>query len=202
MTPILIFFSWASAETAIPSTAIAANSPTSRRAALRTGIEILPGLLCIAFLVLVAAYHIGSADQMSSALLASARRRPPTKQASPARQGWDANCASMKAVTKRGIAAVRSRAPAHEMDGGQFRLTLQGEIGLDPRAQRFARHIDMQHPDHRNRRSGVDAVPVRRRSRYSPGASPVSSSSSRTTLPEMSTAPSLMSSRSGVPDGK
>src|SRR5690349_5104176 len=39
MTPILIFFSWASAVTAIPITAIAAASPKIRRAALRPGIE-------------------------------------------------------------------------------------------------------------------------------------------------------------------
>ena len=30
------------------------------------------------------------------------------------------------------------------MNGGQFGLMLQGKIGLDPGAQRFARHIDMQ----------------------------------------------------------
>src|ERR1700722_8645886 len=38
-TPILIFFSWAWAETAIPNTATAAISPPSRWAALRTGIK-------------------------------------------------------------------------------------------------------------------------------------------------------------------
>ena len=57
----------------------------------------------------------------------------------------------MNAVTKRGIAAVRSRVAAHQMDGGQFGLMLPGEIGLDPLAQRFARHIDVQYPDHRDR---------------------------------------------------
>src|ERR1700676_18153 len=39
MTPILIFFSWARAETTMPSIATAAISPTSTRAALRTGIK-------------------------------------------------------------------------------------------------------------------------------------------------------------------
>src|SRR5215207_9950394 len=60
MTPILIFFSWAWAEAAIPNAAIAATSPTVRRAALRTG--ILTSLeLCIASFLFLAPYHTGSA---------------------------------------------------------------------------------------------------------------------------------------------
>src|SRR6185312_15703999 len=47
MTPILIFFSWASAPTAIPSMAIAADSPTRRRAALRPGMESSLGLFFV-----------------------------------------------------------------------------------------------------------------------------------------------------------
>src|SRR3954468_10557218 len=39
MTPILIFLSWAWAEAAIPSAALATISPPSRRAALRTSIK-------------------------------------------------------------------------------------------------------------------------------------------------------------------
>ena len=59
---------------------------------------------------------------MSSALLAADTRAGASEAAIAARQGWEANCASTNAVTKRGIAGVRSRALAHEMDGGQFRL--------------------------------------------------------------------------------
>src|SRR5882757_7436927 len=39
MTPILIFFSWAWAETAMPSATAATTSPPSRPAALRTSIK-------------------------------------------------------------------------------------------------------------------------------------------------------------------
>ena len=59
----------------------------------------------------------------------------------PARDAYHddtANCASMNAVTKRGIAAVRSDVRAHQVDGGKFGLMLPGEIGLDPGLQRFA----------------------------------------------------------------
>src|ERR1700685_365860 len=53
-TPILIFFSWAWAETAIPNTATAAISPPSRGAALRNGIKTsLKNLVSVFFLVLL-----------------------------------------------------------------------------------------------------------------------------------------------------
>src|ERR1700683_3952109 len=52
-TPILIFFSWAWAETAIPNTATAAISPPSRRAALRTGIKTSPEELCLGFFLVL-----------------------------------------------------------------------------------------------------------------------------------------------------
>ena len=71
---------------------------------------ILPGLFFVhcVFLVLVGAYHIGSATRCQAYCLRP-RGRPPGTE--PARQGWEANCASRKAVTKRGMAEVRSRAP-------------------------------------------------------------------------------------------
>src|SRR5580704_4404380 len=45
----------------------------------------------------------------------------------------------------------------HQMNSGKFRLALPGKIGLDPRAQRLARHIDIQYPDHRDRSTGNHA---------------------------------------------
>src|SRR3954467_10403871 len=53
ITPILIFFSCAEAETAIPSTAIAATTAPSTRPALTTRIVSLPGRF--SFLVLLLA---------------------------------------------------------------------------------------------------------------------------------------------------
>src|SRR5882757_7735664 len=63
MTPILIFFSWAWAETAMPSATAATTSPPSRRAAFRTSIKTSLEKLCIAFFILVDAHHMGSADR-------------------------------------------------------------------------------------------------------------------------------------------
>ena len=73
---------------------------------------------------------------------------------------------SIKAVTKRGMADVRSRRSAHQMDGGKFGLMLPGEIGLDPGAQRFARAIDIQYPDHRD-------APLRVTTQSQCGAGPI-----------------------------
>ena len=47
------------------------------------------------------------------------------------------------------------------MDCGEFGLVLAGKSGLDPRAQWFAAHIDVQEADHRNRRAHHHAVPIR-----------------------------------------
>src|SRR5258706_7811369 len=49
------------------------------------------------------------------------------------------------------------------MHRGKFGLILAREIGLDPGAQLFALHLDIQHPDHRNRSAGDDAIPMRAR---------------------------------------
>src|SRR4051794_16285459 len=59
ITPILIFLSWAEADTAIPSTAVAAISPPSTRAAFTTSIGSLPGRVCCLIFV-VGAHHKGS----------------------------------------------------------------------------------------------------------------------------------------------
>src|SRR5712671_8216229 len=78
MTPILIFFSWAWAETAMPSATAATTSPPSRRAAFRTSIKTSLEKLCIAFFILVDAHHMGSADRCqapSDAGPAPGRRR-------------------------------------------------------------------------------------------------------------------------------
>src|SRR6516165_2618496 len=48
----------------------------------------------------------------------------------------------------------------HQMDCGEFGLVLAGKSGLDPRAQWFAAHIDVQEADHRNRRAHHHAVPM------------------------------------------
>src|SRR6266702_198146 len=52
-------------------------------------------------------------------------------------------------------------APMHQMNACEFWLLLPGEIALDPRTQRLARHLDMQQLDHRDGRTGMDAVPMR-----------------------------------------
>src|SRR5664279_3806508 len=54
MTPILIFFSWAWAETAIPSVAAATISPPITRAALPTSIEPSLENCALHFLILLA----------------------------------------------------------------------------------------------------------------------------------------------------
>ena len=68
-------------------------------------------------------------------------------------------------LDKRGDKAWHRRGEiarvAHQMDRGKFGLILTGKIGLDPGAQLFAGHIDIQHPDHRDRSAGDDAIPVR-----------------------------------------
>ena len=63
-------------------------------------------------------------------------------------------------MTKRGIAAVRSPIPRTRWIAGKFRLSLPRKIGLDPGAQRLARHVDMQYPHHRDRHAGADAIPM------------------------------------------
>src|SRR4051794_13427493 len=66
ITPILIFFSWAEAETAIPSIAPAAISPPSTRAALTTSID--PSLQhCVFTFLLVGAHHRGSTGRCQAA---------------------------------------------------------------------------------------------------------------------------------------
>jgi hypothetical protein len=47
------------------------------------------------------------------------------------------------------------------VDGGYSGLTLGGEVAFDPPAQHLSRHIDAQNPDHRERRPGIDAMPMR-----------------------------------------
>src|SRR5512141_1743549 len=89
MTPILIFFSWASAATDIPSTAMAADSPTSRRAALCPGMVTSPGLYFVQC-AFYSCWHPShwSRDQMSSALLAATSRRRPLLRSERATQGY------------------------------------------------------------------------------------------------------------------
>src|SRR5439155_24457103 len=72
ITPILIFFSGASAEIAMPSTAIAANSPMNKRAALCPGIK--SSLEDVRFFVFICAYHIDSAGQCQAHWDASGER--------------------------------------------------------------------------------------------------------------------------------
>src|SRR5258707_10258637 len=67
ITPILIFLSWASADTAMPSTAPTAISPPSRRAALRTGIKTSLEDCVLCLLVFVDAHHTGSAGRCQAA---------------------------------------------------------------------------------------------------------------------------------------
>src|SRR3569833_2362592 len=108
MTPILIFFSWASALTAIPSMAIAADSPTRRRAALRPGMESSLGLFfvhCVLLFLLPPITLVARPDVKRVARDDSAQA---DSRGNPARQGWEANCASRNTVTKRGIAGLRS----------------------------------------------------------------------------------------------
>ena len=74
--------------------------------------EILPGLFfvhCVFLFFLAPITLVARPDVKRIACGHVAQAR--SKSAKPARQGWDANCASMNAVTKRGIAEVRSRAP-------------------------------------------------------------------------------------------
>src|ERR1043166_8253326 len=66
ITQILIFFSWALAETAIPSIAVAAISPPSTRAALTTSIGSLPARWCF-LLFIVGAHHRGRGDGCQAA---------------------------------------------------------------------------------------------------------------------------------------
>src|SRR5947209_1043728 len=49
----------------------------------------------------------------------------------------------------------------HQMDIGQFRRFLQGEVVNNPGAQGCAGHIDAQHLDHRHDRSVMETVPTR-----------------------------------------
>src|SRR4051812_50226842 len=72
MTPILIFLSWASAETAIPSAAPATISPPSRRAALRTSIKASLEN-CALRLLFVDVHHMGSAGGCQAARSFGAR---------------------------------------------------------------------------------------------------------------------------------
>src|SRR5438309_4907633 len=53
---------------------------------------------------------------------------------------------------------------AHQMDRAKLRLLLPGEISVDPRAQLFAREIDVQQLDQRADAFTDHAVPVRTRS--------------------------------------
>src|ERR1700733_16118824 len=67
ITPILIFLSWAWADTAIPSTAPTAISPPSRRAAVRTGIKTSLEDCALCLLVFVDAHHTGSVGRCQAA---------------------------------------------------------------------------------------------------------------------------------------
>ena len=108
----------------------------------------------------------------------------------------------MKAVTKRGIAAVRSALARTRWMAGKLRMILPGQIGLDPRAQRLARHVDVEDLDHRNRRAGMDAVPMRIGLIVGGRQAGFLLKLARRRCLRISSAPSLISSRSGVPDGK
>jgi hypothetical protein len=67
MTPILIFLSWAWAETAIPNAATAANSAPSTRIALRTSIKPSLENCALRFLIILDAHHRGSVERCQAA---------------------------------------------------------------------------------------------------------------------------------------
>src|SRR3954452_25512998 len=118
MTPILIFFSWASAPTAIPSMAIAADSPTRRREALRSGMEILPWIIFCALrlMVLIAAYHIGSATRCQAHCSRRQRAGCRKRQSGTSRLGSELRF--KKGDNKARHRRIEVTRVAHDVDAG------------------------------------------------------------------------------------
>src|SRR5258705_9252440 len=96
---------------------------------------------------------------MSSALLAATSRRL-FGTGNPYTSGLGSELRLDERRNKARHGGVEVTRAAHEVNGRQFRLSLQGKIGLDPGAQRFARQIDAQDADHRDSGSGGDTVPI------------------------------------------
>src|ERR1700760_3515971 len=103
ITPILIFLSWASADTAIPSTAPATISPPSRRAALRTSIKTSLEDYVLCLMVFVDAHTMGSADGCQAAGVTRAsgclKSQPPGRNENQAAEDRDFRVSSLS--TKR-----------------------------------------------------------------------------------------------------
>src|SRR6266478_3374074 len=104
MTPILIFFSWTWAETAMPSATVATTSPPSRRAALRTSIKTSLENCALRFLFLLTPITWGAPTDVK-------RLATPTR-----RQGvaGHANCLS---VPNRASGNVAMRVLTRERGG-------------------------------------------------------------------------------------
>ena len=112
------------------------------------------------------------------------------------------NSRSINAVTKRGIAAVRSPVPRTRWIAESSGWCCRARLASIRARSASPRHVDAQYPDHRDRGARDHAVPVRARACSPPPRDRFPPATSRATLPAISTAPSLTSSRSGVPDGK
>jgi hypothetical protein len=88
------------------------GQPNEQACSLAPRHGILPWIIFCAlrFLFLLAPITLvarSDVKRIACGHIAQARSRP----ANPGRQGWDANCVSRNAVTKRGIAELRSRVP-------------------------------------------------------------------------------------------
>ena len=143
--------------TAIPSMAIA-------QTVRREGVQLCApawfslAFLCIASYVLLPPITLVARPDVKR--IARDDSAQAVSSGNPARQGWEANCASRNAVTKRGIAGLRSRASRTMWmadNSGSCWLARLATI----RSRKASPGISTpQHPDDRNRGSGVDAVPV------------------------------------------
>src|SRR5882724_11737236 len=99
MTPILIFFSWAWAEPAMPSATAATTSPPSRRAALRTSIKTSLENCALRFLFLLTPITWGAPTDVK-------------RLATPARRQGVAGHANCLSVPNRASGNVAMRACA------------------------------------------------------------------------------------------
>src|SRR5882757_9584016 len=119
----------------MPSTAIAAATPTSRRAALRTAMKPSPDC-ALHFLFLLAPITWGPPTDVKRIGYASFGRGRPFKHTNACNSGLAREMRFDKGRDKARHRGVEIAQPPHQMDRRELGRRLQDEIGLDPGTQR------------------------------------------------------------------